>query len=130
MTERFREPDRAVSYLSTGLRHDFPGATAEIILVSKARSRRTVCSVDEARPVLEGFCKNFRHVSLDYFPGNVYGVVAEIRSHGDGSESDGERRRHKHHEQKERPSIIVVVQDLPAKAEVAVHHAEMSTAKV
>lgn len=129
MTERFREPDRAISYLSTGLRHDFPGATAEIILVSKARSRRMLCCVDEARPVLESFCKNFRNVSLDYFPGNVYGVVAEIRSHGDGSDSDGDRHRHKRHEHKERPFIIVVLQDLPAKAEVAVRHAETTSSK-
>lgn len=121
MTERFREPDRAVSYLSTGLQHDFPGAMAEIILVSKARSRRMICCVDDARPVLESFCKNFRRVSLDYFPDNVYGVVAEIRSHGDGNEGDGGRRHHKHHEHKERPFIIVVLQDMSPKAETAIH---------
>lgn len=110
MTERFREPDRAVSFVSTGLLHDFPSGRAEVILLSRAKSRRILCSMSEVNGVLRGFCKDFHRASVDYFPGNPDGVVAEIRAHSDGTEVSSERNHGKKTKHKERPLVIVVVQ--------------------
>ena len=112
MTERFREPEWAVSYLSSGLNNDFPNTTAQIILVSEAHSRRVACPVTEIEQVLREFCHEFPRLSVDYFPRNRDGVVAEIRCHG-AARDDGQSRKDKHHhdhQHKHHPIIVIVVQ--------------------
>lgn len=66
--------------------------------------------MNEVNRVLRGFCKDFQRASVDYFPGNPDGVVAEIRAHSDGMEVSGERDHGKKSKHKERPLVIVVVQ--------------------
>ncbi len=52
MVEKFRESDKAANYVTTGLMHDFPEATVEVIQVLKNRSRRRPAG-DLVRPGLE-----------------------------------------------------------------------------
>lgn len=116
MTERFRAPERAASYLCTGLIHDFPDSEAEIIFLSSAKSRRVQCEVKKIGHVLEDFCKDFPKCSVDYFPQNVYGVVAEIRCHGDRQherkKTHGLKEDRRHRDQ---PVVIVMLNDSNGK---------------
>ena len=87
MREKFRDADKAASYLSTGLIKDFPDAVAEVIHVVRNRPKRTTCEVSEIGPVLQAMCKDFPMASVDYHPQNPYGFVAEVKSHGEKSQS-------------------------------------------
>ncbi len=104
MLEKFREPDKAASYVSSGLMHDFPDATAEVIHVLRGKPRRTVCEVKDIAPVLLKMCKGFPMASVEYHPSNPYGFVAEIRCHGETGKITT-FRRHK----EGRPRILVLL---------------------
>lgn len=103
MREKFREADKAASYLSSGLNKDFPDAVAEVIHVVKNRPRRTTCEVREIGPILQAMCKDFPMASVDYHPKNPYGFVAEMKSHGETSQSSVKKRK------RDRARIIVLL---------------------
>ena len=93
MTERFREADKAAGYVSAGLAHDFPDATAEVIRLGRGKARSKVCHVSELADVLGEMCRGFSPSDVDYHPNNVYGFVAEIRSASGGSDDPGAEAR-------------------------------------
>ena len=81
MTESFREASKAASYVTSGLTHDFPDATAEVVRTGhKPRSRE--CEVSYIQTVLDEMCRGFGPCFVEYHPSNAYGFVAEIRSGG------------------------------------------------
>lgn len=110
MLEKFREADKAASYVSTGLMHDFPDATAEVIRVFRNRPRRKQCAVKEIAPILLAMCKGFPMASVEYHPDNPYGFVAEIRCHGEQGRSTV-FRRHKD----DRPRVLVLLTQIEGK---------------
>lgn len=79
MTETFREATKAAGYVSSGLTHDFPDATAEVIRMTSHRQRQRSCSVADIEPTLAEMCKGLGSTYVDYHPNNAYGFVAEIR---------------------------------------------------
>ncbi len=85
MTENFREPDKAAGYVSAGLTHDFPDASAEVIRLAPKRSAQRLCAIDEIGDVLKALCRDFRPAEVEYHPSNAYGFVAEIVS-GDAND--------------------------------------------
>ncbi len=101
MAEKFRETDKAISYLASGLKSDFPDAIAEVILVDKSRPSTQECSIGEIGAVLQRFCKGFHSTSVDYHPDNPYGFVAEVRSHGDDEGNSTKKRM--------RPRVVVLL---------------------
>lgn len=117
MTERFRHAELAANYLASGLEEDFPDATIEVLFLSRENSRLAKCPVKEAGRVLRGFLRYFPKASVDYFPDNRYGVVAEVRCHGDLQVDADEaaenpellRLKPDRHHHGERPMIVVVV---------------------
>jgi len=78
--------------------------------------------MSEVNGVLRGLCKDFHRASVDYFPTNPDGVVAEIRAHSDGGEVHAERDHGKKNKHKERPLVIVVVQPSDTSKGVFVPH--------
>lgn len=104
MHEKFRDSDKAASYVASGLRNDFPDATAEVIQILKTRPRKTHCEVSEIGPVLQRMCKKFPMASVEYHPENPYGFVAEIRCHGERN-AITTFQMHKH----KRPRIVVLL---------------------
>ena len=109
--ERFREPDNAAAYVASGLMHDFPNATVEVIQYYRKRSRRIGCKTSEIGPVLSRMCKPFPMASVEYHPENKYGFVAEIRCHG---ERGGETTFRRH--TKERPRVLVLLTEVDGEA--------------
>jgi hypothetical protein len=103
MREKFRDADKAASYLSSGLNKDFPDAVAEVIHMVKKRPKRTTCEVREIGPILQTMCKDFPMASVDYHPENSYGFVAEVMSHGEKSNSVFKKRK------RDRSRIIVLL---------------------
>lgn len=87
MTENFREPGKAASYVSSGLSHDFPDATMEVIRVAKRGRKQRICETKDIDQVLNEMCRGFGPSKVDYHPNNTYGFVAEIKS-GDGNGAD------------------------------------------
>lgn len=87
MTENFREPGKAAAYVSAGLTHDFPDATAEVIWLAPKRSAQRLCAIDEIGDVLKQLCRDFGPARVEYHPNNAYGFVAEISS--GGANNDG-----------------------------------------
>ncbi len=83
MREKFRESDKAASYVSSGLLSQFPSATAEVIHVTRNRPRRVTCEIREIGPVLQRMCRHFPMTAVEYHPDNAYGFVAEIECHGE-----------------------------------------------
>lgn len=83
MTESFREPGKAAGYVSSGLSHDFPDATAEVIQVTGRRSKQRVCETKDIDQVLQEMCRDFGPSRVDYHPSNAYGFVAQIHSGDD-----------------------------------------------
>ena len=104
MVEKFREADKAANYVTTGLMHDFPEATVEVIQVFKNRSRRATCATKDVGAILQRMCKRFPMASVEYHPENPYGFVAEIRCHGELGGGTSFRRH-----TKERPRILVML---------------------
>ena len=80
MTENFREPGKAAGYVSAGLAHDFPDASAEVIRLAPRRSAQRFCTIDEIGDVLKHMCRDFGPAQVEYHPSNAYGFVAEITS--------------------------------------------------
>jgi len=87
MYEKFNDPEKAVSYLTTGLLHDFPDAEAEIIWFQNHRARQRACAVTNITPVLSQLCAQFPRASVEYRPEHPYGYVAEIQCHGETNPS-------------------------------------------
>ncbi len=83
MYEKFNDPEKAVSYLTSGLIHDFPDAQAEVIWFYNHRARHEDCDVAHITPVLERMCGKFPKASVEYRPEHPYGYVAEIQCHGE-----------------------------------------------
>ena len=83
MYARFSDPEKAASYLASGLQKDFPGAVAEITFSSGHHARTATCEVGHIGPVLQQMCRRFPLASVDYHPENRYGFVGEIRCHGE-----------------------------------------------
>ncbi len=83
MREKFRESDKAASYVSTGLQSQFPSATAEVIHVARNWPQRVTCDIREIGPVLQRMCRSFPMAAVEYHPDNAYGFVAEIECHGE-----------------------------------------------
>lgn len=111
MHEKFRESSKAANYVTAGLLHDFPDATAEVIQVSKSRSRVRKCKVSEIGPILEQMCRPFPNASVHYHPDNSYGFVAEIHCHGERGKSTKFGSRHSH----TRPRVIVLLREIKGK---------------
>ncbi len=86
MTENFREPGKAAGYVSAGLTHDFPDASAEVIRLAPKRSAQRLCTIDEIGDVLKQMCRDFGPAEVEYHPSNAYGFVAEISSGGKDDE--------------------------------------------
>ncbi len=80
MTESFREPGKAASYVSSGLSHDFPDATVEIIRVARRGRKQRSCETKDIDQVLKEMCRGFGPSQVDYYPNNAYGFVAQINS--------------------------------------------------
>lgn len=87
MYEKFSDPEKAVSYLTTGLLHDFPDAEAEVIWFHNHRARQHACSVSHITTVLSQMCAKFPKASVEYRPEHPYGYVAEIQCHGETNPS-------------------------------------------
>lgn len=83
MTENFREPGKAAGYVSAGLSHDYPDATAEVIRLAPKRSAQKLSPVTEIEGVLKEMCRDFGSSQVEYHPNNAYGFVAEISSGSD-----------------------------------------------
>lgn len=106
MHEKFRDSDKAASYVTSGLTSDFPDAQAEVIQVLRNRPRRVSIDIAHIGPVLQRMCRKFPMASVDYHPENPYGFVAEIRCHGE----QGHQTTFRRHKDKEgRPRIIVLL---------------------
>ncbi|MDK1020945.1 MAG: hypothetical protein QGD90_04850 [Candidatus Hydrogenedentes bacterium] len=84
MTESFREPGKAASYVSSGLSHDFPDATVEIIRLAGHGRKQRVCETKDIDEVLKEMCRGSGPSRVDYHPNNAYGFVAQIDC-GDGN---------------------------------------------
>ena len=79
MSETFREASKAASYVASGLTHDFPDATAEVIRAGyKTRTRE--CEVGYIESVLDELSRGISPCIVDYHPNNTYGFVAQIRN--------------------------------------------------
>lgn len=109
MTERFRKAEKGAEYLAQSLERDFPDADLEVLMLMKARSRRVKCEVAKVATVLQTLCKDFPRASVDYYPSNPYGVVAEIRCHGDMARSDSSSGRSG---RRDRPLIVVILEKM------------------
>ncbi len=80
MTESFRESGKAAGYVSSGLSHDFPDATAEVVQVTGRGCKQRVCETKDIHQVLKEMCRDFGPSRVDYHPNNAYGFVAQIHS--------------------------------------------------
>ena len=83
MYEKFNDPEKAVSYLISGLMHDFPDAEADVIWFYNHRARQESCTVSHINTVLERMCGRFPKATVEYRPEHPYGYVAEIQCHGE-----------------------------------------------
>ena len=110
MSEKFRDTDKAVSYLINGIHDDYPDAMAEVILVVKNRPSRQLCHTRDIGAVLHEMCRDFPHATVDYHPRNPYGFVAEIRSHSGGDSSHAPRNRRADHSR-----VIVLLTQIDGK---------------
>ena len=93
MREKFRESDKAASYVSSGLLSQFPSATAEVIHVARSRPHRVTCEIRELGPVLQRMCRSFPMAAVEYHPDNAYGFVAEIQCHGESNKGSFRARK-------------------------------------
>lgn len=77
---KFATPDKAASYVGSGLAVLFPNQPVEVVFhFANTRIRHAVCKTHELGHVLEQLCRRFPNASVDYHPENTDGFLAEIR---------------------------------------------------
>lgn len=108
MYEKFNDPEKAVSYLTSGLQHDFPDAEAEIIWFHNHRARHQACAVSHITPVLSTICGKYPKASVEYRPEHPYGYVAEIQCHGE-TNPDRDTQFIRRGASSDRPRVVVLL---------------------
>lgn len=81
MHERFNDSSRAVSYVVSGLRVDFPGRNLEIVFERRGQTHLYTSDMTHVTRILLECCQRFPLASVYYEPQDPDGNVAEIHCH-------------------------------------------------
>ena len=81
MHERFDDVSRAVSYVASGIRADFPDRNFEVTVERRGTSTQYNCSTMEITRVLLDSCRRFPMASVYYTIDNPEAGIAEIHCH-------------------------------------------------
>ena len=87
MHERFDDVSRAVSYVASGVRSDFPGRTFEVTVERRGSTMCYTCTPLELTRVLLDACRRFPLASVHYNAEQAEGPIAEIHCHCRGEKA-------------------------------------------
>ncbi len=93
MHETFRDTDKAINWMLSGLASQFGSDEVEVIRIEPNKMIRVFCAMNQVGGLLHQYCRHYKSASVHLHPDNKYGFVGEIRCHGNVNHQKADRPR-------------------------------------